>query len=358
MIEQKKYENFVKKLHERINGLYPISAQIELTYRCNLNCVHCYCKGYKGGEELTASEWKNIIDELSSAGTIYLTITGGEPLLREDFLEIYKYAKKKGFLISLFTNGILLNDKLIKYLAEYPPYAIEITLNGASEETYESISRIKGSFKKAMRNIDKIVSLGLPLVLKAVGLKQNKEEVHTIKTFAEKLLGKKKFKFDSFITPKLNGGKGPCRHRLSPEEIASIEKSDPDMLKQREKEFKKHKSYLREPEYKYHCNSWFKQFYITPYGRLRFCHTTDRYSSDLKKIPFTKGFFHKFPSILAEKYKTDSKCIYCDLREFCHICPARAYLETGDEETPVPYFCELARMQKARTERTKGLAVL
>ena len=348
MIRHHTYWSFITELQKKRHGLCPTSAQIELTYRCNLDCLHCYCRGSAKKGELSTAQWKGIIDQLHKAGVMWLTITGGEPLLREDLIEIYSYAKKKGFFVSLFTNGILSDDKIIDYLSEESPFSIEITLNGITKGTYEAISQVKGSFEKALVNIEKIASKKLPLVLKAVGLKQNKGEIHDIKRFTEKLLGKKKFKFDSFITPKLNGDRSPCRHRLSAEDILKIEEADPDMRRQREEEFKKHQSSLRECSYKYHCNSWFNQFYITPYGHLRFCRLSDRYSTDLKKKPFTEGFYGKFPAILEEKYSSSFKCMRCSLREFCYHCPARAFLETGREDLPVDWFCELAKMTTGR----------
>ena len=88
---------------------YPSSGQIELTYRCNLNCVYCFCKGYKEeNKELSTIEWKKIIREIHKEGCFSLIFTGGEPLMRDDFLELYLYAKQKGFIITIFTNGQLL----------------------------------------------------------------------------------------------------------------------------------------------------------------------------------------------------------------------------------------------------------
>lgn len=353
MIEQKTYKYFAENLHKNIKGLYPLSAQIELTHRCNMDCVYCYCKGLPAEKELTTSEWKGIIDQLRSAGTLWLTITGGEPLMRDDCFEIYEYARKKGFLITLFTNGFLLGRRAIKYLAKHPPYSLEITLNGISPKTYESITGVRGSFKKVMSSIKKTAAYKIPLVLKTIGLKENKSEISQIKAFSKKLLGKKKFKFDSFVIPRLDGNKTPCLHRLSPAEIFEIEEKDPDMRTQREEEFQKHKPLPREREYKYHCNAWFNQFYINPYGRLQFCHITDEYSSDLKKTSFIESFYGKFPAILLEKYKSNSKCVTCDLKEYCYHCPARARLETGTDELPVNYYCELARAKKARMEKIK-----
>lgn len=355
MIKRKSYASFAKKRSEKQSGFYPYSAQLELTYRCNLNCVHCYCKGSEGGNELTTKEWKGLIDQLYSADVSRLTFTGGEPLIREDFFNIYRHAKKKGFLINIFTNATLLDSKAIRCLLKYPPSSIEVSLYGVSKAIYESITQKKGSFKALMQNVREMAAEGLPLVFKTVGLKQNRDAIQDIKDFSESLLGKKRFKFDSFIIPRLSGEKTPCLYRLSPEEILEREESDPDMRSHRRDEFKRHIPLLRKPQYKYHCNAWFKHFYITPYARLRFCHLTDKYSSDLKRTSFLEGFYNGFPAILNETYKTDTRCKLCRLREFCFHCPPRAYLETGDEEAPVDYYCRLAKMQKARIEKSKSV---
>ncbi|UCC95669.1 MAG: radical SAM protein [Candidatus Omnitrophota bacterium] len=355
MIEHQTCKSFAKKLRAKAKSLNPVSAQIELTYKCNMSCVHCYCKGSEKGTELDTSDWKDILNQIYKEGCIWLTITGGEPLLRRDFLEIYSYAKHKGFLISIFSNGFMIEKGLIEHFVKFPPYSIEITLHSLDEKTYEDITQAPGTFNKVMANIEAIADAELPLVLKTVGLKQNKEEIHNIKIFAENILGKKKFKFDSLVIPRLDGDRTPCLYRLSPEEILEIEELDPDMLTQREKEFKEHTSHSRELEYKYHCNTWFNQFYINPYGRLKFCYMTDKYSSNLREVSFRDGFYNKFSAILDEKYTSSSKCIYCNLREFCYHCPAKAYLEVGDEEKPVLYFCELAHAKRERIDKIKKM---
>ena len=155
---------------------FPFNGQIELTYRCDLNCVHCYCKGSEDKDrELTAKEWKKILDALQEEGCLNLCLTGGEPLIRKDFLEIYSYAKSKGFIITLFTNGQAVPPKVIDYLVKSPPFSIEITLNGITKRTYESITQIPGSFLKVMKTINALKEKKLPLVLKSNCLKQNKE---------------------------------------------------------------------------------------------------------------------------------------------------------------------------------------
>jgi len=339
-------------IHRFINKkeYFPWSGQIDLTYRCNLNCVHCYCKGSEDEQrELTASEIKTIFNQIYKAGCLFLSLTGGEPLIRKDFLDIYAYAKEKGFIITIFTNATLFTKEITAYLKKSPPFRIEITLNGITQKTYESITQIKGSFLKATDSIKSLAEAKLPLKIKTNSLKQNKHEIAGVKKWTEELLGKPSenkyyFQYDTMIFPRLNGDKAPIQYRLSFEEMIESKKRDPDIWKEYQRglhgRFPKLK---RDKRFLYNCNSWFSNFFVNPYGRLKFCEFSDKFSVDLKTTPFAKGFYGIFPNILKEKFKTDSKCIDCKLRPICYHCPARAYLETGSEESPVEHYCQLAK---------------
>jgi len=130
----------------------PITGSFELTFRCNLSCAHCYCNLPPNDQdtiekELSTEEVFNILDQIAEAGCLWLLITGGEPLLRPDFFEVYTYAKKKGFIITLFTNGTLITPEIADYLVQWPPFKVEITLYGVTSETHESVTGIPGSFK-------------------------------------------------------------------------------------------------------------------------------------------------------------------------------------------------------------------
>ena len=135
------YIQFADRLNRGLfNERLPISGSIELTFRCNLRCVHCYCNLPQNDRqaietELETDEVYRLLDQIAEAGCLWLLITGGEPFLRDDFLDIYTYAKKKGFITTLFTNGTLLNKDLADALVEWPPFLVEITLYGATRET-------------------------------------------------------------------------------------------------------------------------------------------------------------------------------------------------------------------------------
>jgi len=350
--------HFYGRLHNKKRHS-PLNGQIELTYLCNLKCIHCYCRGSEDKDrELNTRQWKKIFDEIQKEGCIYLTFTGGDPLIRDDFLELYSYAKKNGFIITIFTNGLALNRKIIDYLAKSPPYAIEITLNGITPQTYEAITQVKDSFSKVLENIKKIKQRNLRLILKSNCLKQNKHEIAKIKAFVDKFLGKEKgkyyFKYDPMIFVRLNRDKTPCDFRLSFEEMSEVRKQDVDIWEEYQKGLHTDSSDLqRNGNFLYHCNSWMTHFFITPYGQLRFCLWSDKFSVNLKTTAFKQGFYKVFPTLLNEKFKTTSKCQNCRLRPICYYCPTRAYLETGDEEAPVPYFCELAKMTNAEMRLAK-----
>lgn len=347
--------HFYGNLHNKKEH-HPLSGQIELTYRCSLNCIHCYCKGSEDrSKELTMKEWKKILDEIQKEGCIYLTLTGGDPLIREDFLELYSYAKEKGFILTIFTSGQTLTKKVLDYFTKSPPFSIEITLNGITKSTYEVITQVKDSFAKVKQAIKNIKKRNLPLILKSNCLKQNKHEIYKIKSFVDTTLGKKEgkfyFRYDPMIHSRLDGDKTPCQYRLSSEEIVEVKKKDPDIWQEYQKGL--HSDFpdlKRDRRFLYRCNSWMTQFFIDPYGRLKFCHYTEKFSINLKTTSFREGFYKVFPQVLNQQFKTNSKCQGCSLRPICYHCPARAYLETEDEEAPVPYYCEMA---KAHAEEMK-----
>ena len=121
------YGEFGERLQDKIKSRrFPLSGSLELTFRCNLRCAHCYAAcGHEGipqQAELSYAEILNIIDQIAEAGCLWLLLTGGEPLIRPDFVDIYAYAKRKGFLITLFTNATLITPEIVDILVDLPPF--------------------------------------------------------------------------------------------------------------------------------------------------------------------------------------------------------------------------------------------
>ena len=161
-------------LHARMQGRrYPLGGTIELTERCNMRCLHCYInqpvhQQAARASELTTIQAVDILDQAADAGCLFLTITGGEPLLRPDFAGIYKHARQRGMLVTLFTNGTLLTPAIADLLADWRLQSVEITLYGATRETYEKVTQIPGSYTRCLKGIELLLERSLPLSLKSV----------------------------------------------------------------------------------------------------------------------------------------------------------------------------------------------
>lgn len=327
----------------------PINGQIDVTYRCNHRCQYCFIVPEEDKRELEFDEIVRIIDEIYETGCLWLCLSGGEPFLREDFLDIYTYARKKGFLVTIFTNGTLITPQTVDYLAKLPPYSIEITLNGISKEVYEEITQIPGSFAKAMEAINLIKEKKLPLALKTNGMKINRDEILKIKEFSEELLGKKHFRCDLVLYPGMDGSQKPCGLRLIPGEILDIQHTDRDMLSMCQEQFIHRKENQRLKEgFLFPCG--LSSFHIDPYGRMRLCSFLKDEYADLKKEEFLGGFIRLYSKLCSLKVKKNTKCNSCKITYLCRQCPGRALVETGDMESPVGFYCELAHRQEEMRE--------
>jgi radical SAM protein with 4Fe4S-binding SPASM domain len=302
-------------------------------------------------KELKTDEILRIFDQIAEAGCLWLLITGGEPLLRKDFVEIYTYAKKKGFLITLFTNGTLITPEIADHLMEWPPYAVEITLYGATKETYEKVTRIPGSFERCTKGIDLLLKRKVPLELKTMAMTLNRDEVFQIKEYAEDL--GVKFRFDPVLNSRLDGSKTPCNLRLSPEEVLDLDLAD----EKRGKEWRKFCEKFIGPhpsDYLFVCGAGASAFHIDPYGQMSACLMTRFQEYDLRRGAFEEGWFEWMPEFLELKPTGDYPCGKCDLIALCGQCPGWAWLEHSNPESPVEYLCQIAHLRAQAFSTTKA----
>ena len=210
-----------------------LSVVLELTARCNNNCGHCYINVPAHDKEaqkreLTFDQITKIIDESVSLGTLWFLLSGGEPLLRPDFFDIYMYLKKKGLLVSVFTNASLITQEHIDLFLKYPPRDIEVTVYGVTEKTHKKVTG-KNTFASTMTGIDLLFSNPLPVTLKSTIMKSNVEQIDKISQFCRSK-SKRPFRFDPFLHLRLDRdlkkNKKIESERLTPEEITTIEKND------------------------------------------------------------------------------------------------------------------------------------
>ncbi|MCX5698168.1 MAG: radical SAM protein [Candidatus Omnitrophica bacterium] len=346
-----------------------VSFDLEITARCNNNCRHCYINlparnAQTKSKELKLSQIKDIVDQAVDLGALWCLITGGEPFLRKDFFEIYLYLKKKGLLVSVFTNAALITQEHIDIFKKYPPRDIEVTVYGVTEETYERVTRVVGSYEAFIKGLALLLKNGIKVRFKAMALRSNVQELPRIAKFCREKT-KDYFRFDPFLHLRFDRdskrNKEIKSQRLSPEEIVRIEKADT----QRYGALEKGCNQLIVPEFEhyqcdhlFHCGTGNGSFTISYDGYFRLCsslwHGNCIY--DLKKGKLEEAWKDFVPKVRAMRSKNQEflkKCRRCPIINLCLWCPAHSHLETGELDTPVDYFCEVAHA-RAKALGNKG----
>jgi radical SAM protein with 4Fe4S-binding SPASM domain len=300
--------------------------------------------------EMTTEEHFRMLDELVEMGCFWLLYTGGEIFARKDFLEIYTYAKKKGFLITLFTNGTLITEKIADYLVEWPPFAIEITLYGRTRETYEALTMIPGSYDRCLRGIKLLRERGLPLKLKTVATSINKHEVVAMRQFAEEELGVE-FKFDGQINPRIDCSQSPLAVRLTPEEVVALDMNAPKGASEYRRlamqELEKPSSSLSQNDSVYFCGGGMNSFAINAYGEMGICVISQQETFRVQEAGLKRVWEESLLQLRARKRTRVTKCIECRIQSLCGMCPANGEMENGDKESPVDFLCHVAHLRAA-----------
>lgn len=337
----------------------PLSASVELTERCNLGCVHCYLGDQAAlrplrSRELDTGRWRAVLDDLVALGCLRLLVTGGEPLLRADFGEIYRHARLRGLLVTVFTNGTLVGQDTIELFRELPPSAVEVTLYGATAETYEAVTGVPGSFQRCLEGIEGLQALGLDLCLKTVLLRQNRHEFPRIAALARER-GNRRFRFDIEIQAGFDGDPRPKAARLTPEEAVELEFSDPEAAASWRAYHARRKGQVpSHPERLYGCSAGRSSIHVNPYGRLQPCLAMRHLGFDLARGSLVEGLASLREWLDGMRTPGGHPCHGCEARMICSSCPAFARAENGCEERPADYQCRVARARLRLVEPSEG----
>jgi radical SAM protein with 4Fe4S-binding SPASM domain len=337
------------------------SLDMELTERCNNNCIHCYINLPAADlnaqqRELSTKEIQEILQEAVSLGCLTVRFTGGEPLLREDFADLYIFARKLGLRVTIFTNATLITPALTKVFARIPPLQpIEVTVYGMKRSSYESVTRVSGSFEAAWQGIHLLLEQKVPFVVKGALLPPNREETEEFESWASTipwmdtppsysiffdLRARRDSQQKNLLIKKL---------RLSPVDAVAF------FSRRREKylrEMREFCSKFTRPSGRniFACGAGTRSGCVDAYGYLQLCmlvrHPDTVYN--LKKGSLKNALTNFSPEI--RKMKAESpdyltRCACCFLQGLCEQCPARSWMEHGTLDTPVDYHCEIAHAQ-------------
>jgi len=337
------------------------SLDMELTERCNNNCIHCYINLsaddlHAQQRELSTEEIQEILQEAASLGCLTIRFTGGEPLLRKDFEDLYIFARRLGLRVTLLTNATLITPALTKTFARIPLLQpIEVTLYGMKRSSYEAVTRVSGSFEAAWQGIDLLLEKKVPFVVKGALLPPNRGEMGEFESWVStipwmdtppsySIFFDLRARRDSKQKNQLIKGL-----RLSPEDAVAFF-------------FRRREEYLREmrefctkftrPSGSgiFSCGAGVRSGCVDAYGYLQLCmlvrHPDTVYN--LKKGSLKNAltnFFSEMKKMKAENPDYLSRCACCFLQGLCEQCPGRSWMEHGTLDTPVEYHCEIAHAQ-------------
>ena len=334
------------------------SFELDLTARCNLNCRHCYINLPAGdaaarARELSPDEIGHIADQAIELGALWCLLTGGEPLLRPDFTEIYMMLKRKGLLISLFTNATLIRPEHIALFTKYPPRDIEVTIYGASAESYERVTRRPGAFTQFIAGLDALFAAGIKVRLKAMALRSNLAEMEAIAAFGRSRT-RDYYRFDPQLHLRYDGD--PLRNeeiraeRLSPQEVVELEKADSERFGALQKGCDEliNEAYAHQGcDHLFHCGAGNGSCSIGYDGTFRLCQSlwAPGTTVNLRQVRLRQAWEELVPRVRDLRSRDPhflQSCRACAIVNLCLWCPAHAHLETGRMDGETPFFCEVA----------------
>lgn len=358
--------DLVRKLEQRA---LPASINFELTARCNNNCRHCYINLPEHDEaarrrELSFAEIEDIADQALQCGALWCLLSGGEPLLRPDFNDIYLMLKKKGLLVSVFTNACLITESQVELFKAYRPRDLEVTVYGLSEETYERVSGVKGSYRRFRRGLELLLANGIAVSLKAIAIRSNVHELDQIAAFCA-AHSSKPFRFDPFLHLRYDFDEKRNRmiraERLSAEEVTRIELGNPERRKSLEKSCEKLILTERHSEdgRLFSCGVLQSGFEISYDGQLRLCGPLwhPDFVRDLRTMPLLRAYREiaaKVQQARSSNPEFITKCNNCNIINLCLFCPAHSYLETKKLDDPAEVFCKTAHARATALRELTG----
>lgn len=363
------YQQFLDYMFAKSRGEgVPLSGTFELTARCNLDCKMCYIHKRANDRtaltrELTTQQWLSLAKECQEAGMLLLLLTGGEPFLRPDFKEIYSGVRKMGMLVSINTNATMLTPELIAFLAKDPPVRVNVTLYGASRETYEALCGDGSAYDRARANILALQAAGIRVKVNCSVTPYNRADMAAILAFAaeHQLL----VQASTYMFPPVRACENGCfgADRMTPGESAQAQ-LEYDQWRFPPEKFQEHLRKLLAgqevpdpdqecqelPTERIRCRAGSTTFWVTYDGQMRPCGMMTEPSVSLAGRRFADAWAEIREA--RQAIFMPQKCGICDVRHACDRCAAMCYAETGSFTGVPAYTCEKVRSYLALAGKT------
>lgn len=344
------YGQLVRELHRRAAAKHqPVSGSFELTERCNLACEMCYVCQSAGDAarragELSAMQWVDLVRQAVDNGMVFLLLTGGEVFLRPDFFEIYSPITRLGLMLTLFTNGTLITDTIAERLSHAPPSRTEITLYGATADTYEAITGVRGSYARCCAGIEALVKHRVPLGLKSTLTRRNVGELEAMRQMAHNW--GLSFSAGCLLSKRRDGAQSKVEDcRISVADCVALEANDRASVAEWS-EAAMHETALS-PVHNFRCQGSLTGFTVNARGEMNVCIDLPYPAARPLQIGF-RAAWEQVQRFVDSAPSPSPHCLTCPALAFCPRCPASSKLETGTLTEPAPFLCEIAWARKER----------
>ncbi|MHB1390974.1 MAG: radical SAM protein [Thermoleophilia bacterium] len=328
MADKKSLIDFVEE-RKQSGELFPLTATFELTLACNLRCCHCYLENCQGSsEELSTEQWQNCIDQTVDLGAYFAAFTGGEILLHPDFLEIARYALKRGIFFGLQTNGTRIDAPMADAIQDIHPTKVDISLYGASADVHDRITGVPGSFKKTVKAIELLRQREIKVGVKTSVISANWDQVPSMRKLAAGLGAW--LSADPVIMPGVFGTDENLSHRMNDDEYRAY------MVSERwdrvpGKEFEDLAKDSDRPDRRVLCPAAKKRFTISARGEVIPCPIWRHNCGNVKQQDLKSIWLGEEMLRLRQvKFEDLKECTTCETYESCVRCAGFAEMETGD----------------------------
>jgi radical SAM protein with 4Fe4S-binding SPASM domain len=315
----------------------PLSVQLDLTYRCNERCIHCYLDHDDHGE-MTTVEIKDLLDQMADAGVFYLTISGGEILMRRDFFEILEHARARTFCVKLKTNGVLIRKKEAQRLRELGVEAVQISIYSHRPEVHDAITKMPGSLRQSIAAVRLLREQGLTVTMANVLMVQNATDYPGVRALAAELDAK--FTIDPTITPMMDGDRSILNLNVDQAALQEVFRNR-DLVGNVEEFCAPPSSVDEEALDMLPCSAGHTACYVSPYGDVYPCVQFPMPSGNVRQTKFVDIWrdspqLKEVRGITLRDMPTCSKCTH---GATCTRCPGLAYME-GNMRGPSYQDCE------------------
>jgi AdoMet-dependent heme synthase len=315
----------------------PLSVHLDITYRCNERCVHCYLDHDDHGE-MTISEIRDLLDQLADAGVFFLTLSGGEILLRRDFFEILGYARQLKFCVKLKSNAIMIREPEARRIRSLAVDSIQVSIYSHRAEVHDAITKVPGSLKRSVDAIRFLKSYGLKVIIANVLMTQNRQDCHGVRALAAEI--GVECTLDPTVTPKMDGDRSVLNLNVDRTALAQVFQ-DKSLVGDAE-EFCLPPSIPNEDEMEaLPCSAGHTSCYISPYGDVYPCVQFPLASGNVRSRSFLDIWRHssELKDVRSIRLRDLPSCSKCVHGSACTRCPGLAYME-GDMRGPSAQDCE------------------